>query len=230
MTNIEALSGFEKEINMIDNVLEKPLVEDSLFWLNQAAIKFTKTRFNGDIVHKQGYEQTEKRRNDLVHLLVTKDLERYGNVDNTHPEYLEWEYKYPSDHLYTLNEDVIITNNSDGNEYSTSVFECTQDSFMYRITNSLSDFHYRFGKARPIRIRTADGCKLLTDREYKIKRYTLGYIKQPSEIKLDGTVYEYTDFDTSTMYEIIKMAALMYVENKKDQRYQTLSQEVLTQE
>jgi RNA polymerase sporulation-specific sigma factor len=48
----EALSGFEKEINMIDNVLEKPLVEDSLFWLNQAAIKFTKTRFNGDIVHK----------------------------------------------------------------------------------------------------------------------------------------------------------------------------------
>ena len=177
MTNIEILSGFEKEINMIDNVIEKPLVEDSLFWLNQAAIKFAKTRFNGDIVHKQGYEQTEKRRNDLIHLLVTTDLERYGNVDNTHPEYLEWEYKYPLDHLYTLNEDVVITNNADSNEYSTSVFECTQDSFMYRITNSLSDFHYRFGKARPIRIRTADGCKLLTDREYKIKRYTLGYIK-----------------------------------------------------
>jgi len=113
---------------------------------------------------------------------------------------------------------------------STSVFECTQDSFMYRITNSLSDFHYRFGKARPIRIRTANGCKLLTDTQYQIKKYTLGYIKTPDEIRIDGTVYEYTDFDTSTMYEIIKIAAQMYVENKKDQRYQTLSQEVLTQE
>lgn len=230
MTNVETLSGFEKEINMIDNVIEKPVVEDSLFWLNQAVNKFTKTRFNGDVVHKQGYEQTEKRRNDLVRLFVTADLQPHQETDTTNPEYSVWEYEYPTDYLYTLNEDVIITNNDNANEYSTSVFECTQDSFMYRITNSLSDFHYRFGKARPIRIRTANGCKLLTDKEYQIKKYTLGYIKQPSEIKLDGTVYEYTDFDTSTMYEIIKMAALMYVENKKDQRYQTLSQEVLTQE
>jgi len=52
MTNIEILSGFEREINMIDNVAEKPVVEDSLFWLNQAVSKFTKTRANGDLVHK----------------------------------------------------------------------------------------------------------------------------------------------------------------------------------
>ena len=228
MTNIEILSGFEKEINMIDNVIEKPLVEDSLFCINQAAIKFTKTRFNGDVVHKQGYEQTEKRRNDLVRLVVSVDLQPVENAER-YTDYVQYTYNYPEDHLYTLSEDVVISG-SGGKNTSTSVFECTQDSFMYRITNSLTDFHYRFGKARPIRIRTSSGCKLLTDGNYAIKKYTLGYIKQPSEIKLDGTVYEYTDFDTSTMYEIIKMAALMYVENKKDQRYQTLSQEVLTQE
>ena len=52
MTNVKILSGFEREINMIDNALEKPAVEDSLFWLNQAVAKFTKTRANGDLVHK----------------------------------------------------------------------------------------------------------------------------------------------------------------------------------
>lgn len=230
MTNIEILSGFEREINMIDNMIEKPVVEDSLFWLNQAAYKFAKTRFNGDAVHKQGYEQTEKRRNDLVRLFVSEDLEKYGQIDTSNPNYLVYTYKYPLNHLYTLSEDVIITDGGGNNETSTSVFECTQDSFMYRVTNSLSDFHYNFGKARPIRIRTADGCKLLTDKNYYIKKYTLGYLKQPDEIKIDGTVYEYTDFDTSTMYEIIKIAAQMFIENQKDQRYQTLSQEVLTQE
>lgn len=229
MTNVQILAGFEKEINMIDSVVEKPVVEDSLFWLNQAVFKFVKTRFNGDVVHKQGYEQTEKRRNDLIRLLVTTDLQLVGEVEQF-TDYVQYTYDYPPDHLYTLNEDVVISSNN-GKNTSTSVFECTQDSFMYRVTNSLTDFHYRFGKARPIRIRTASGCKLLTDGNYTIEKYTLGYIRIPSEIRLDGSVYEYTDFDTSTMYEIIKIAAQMFIENQKDEkRYQTISQEVLTQE
>ena len=229
MTNIEALSGFEKEIDMIDNVIEKPRVEDSLFWLNQAIFKFAKTRFNGDITHKTGYEQTEKRRHDLVRLLKTEDLSIQS--EQYFDGYNEYTYEYPTNFLYALNEDVVITDKNEENPYTTCVFECTQDSFMYRITNSLTDFHYKFGKARPIRIRTNNGCKLLTDKNYKIQKYTLGYIKIPSELKLDGSVNEYTDFDTSTMYEIIKIAAQMFIENKKDEkRYQTISQEVLTQE
>ena len=32
------------------------------------------------------------------------------------------------------------------------------------------------------------------------------------------------------MYEIIKMAAQMYLENQKDERYRTITNEVLTQE
>lgn len=230
MTNIEILSGFEREINMIDNVAEKPVVEDSLFWLNQAVSKFTKTRANGDLVHKQGFEQTEKRRNDLIHLLKSESYDLAGVAPINGQGYYEYLISYPEDHLYTLSEDVIISDKNGENALVTSIFECTQDSFMYRITNSLSDFHYKFGKARPIRVRTASGCKLLTDTNYIVKKYTLGYIKQPDEITLDGTVKEYTDFDTSTMYEIIKIAAQMYIENQKDQRYQTISQEVLTQE
>ena len=112
----------------------------------------------------------------------------------------------------------------------TCVFECTADSFMYRINNSLTDFHYRYHRARPLRIRTKDGFRLLTDGKYKILNYTLGYLKVPEEITNEDPNREYKDFKDNIWMEIIKIAAQMYVENKGDPRYNTLTNEVLTQE
>jgi len=94
-----------------------------------------------------------------------------------------------------------------GHPMNTCVFECTRDSFMYRINNSLTDFHYKYHKARPIRIRKDNGCDLLTDKNYTISSYTLGYIRKPTELTLDNPRAEYTDFQDHIMYEIIKMAA-----------------------
>lgn len=74
MKNIEILTSFETEINLLDNELDKPSTDDSLYWLNQATNKFVKTRFNGDQTHHTGYEQTEKRRSDLSKLFRSEDL------------------------------------------------------------------------------------------------------------------------------------------------------------
>ena len=41
---------------------------------------------------------------------------------------------------------------------------------------------------------------------------------------------EYEDFEDMIMSEIIKIAAQMYIENTKDERYKTISEEVNTQE
>lgn len=231
MKYITILTSFETEINQLDNELTKPATDDSLFWLNQSINKFVKTRFNGDYTHKTGYEQTEKRRNDLINLFKqytysTKDM----MINTSFASYDQYTVVYPSDFLYALNEDVVISDLSDNNKLDTCVFECTQDSFMYRINNSLTDFHYRFNRARPIRTRNQNGCLLLTDKLYKIQTYTLGYIKEPNKITLENPFEEYSDFDDSTMYEIIKIAAQMYLENKKDQRYQTITTEVMSQE
>lgn len=236
MTNIEIVSGFELEINKIDDAVNKPSTDDSLFWLNQAIAKFVKLRFNGDFVHGTGYEETEKRRKDLVSLFRSKtwNIENEGDIekDDSHPSYDQYtiEYKDEDDILYTLNEDVIIDSNEGGYRMDTCVFECTRDSFMYRVNNSLTDFHYKYHKARPLRIRTNTGCVLLTDKNYTIESYTLGYLKKPTELKLDDPRDEYEDFDDHIMYEIIKMAAQMYIENQSDPRYRTIVNEVNTQE
>lgn len=229
MKYIDILEAFETEIGVVNQV-EKPLTSDSLFWLNQAVDKFVKLRFNTDQVHKTSYEQNEKRRNDLINLYKTTKYTQFS-IDDNNPKYDKYIVEnYPDDFLFALNEDAIITNNKGGNPYSTSIFECTSDSFMYRVTNSLTDFHYKYGEARPLRVCTDKGCYLLTDKNYKIKEYVLGYLRTPNKITLSSPFEEYTDFDNITIPEIIKIAAQMYLENTGNPRYKSITQEVMTQE
>ena len=229
MKYIDILEAFETEIGVVNQV-EKPLTSDSLFWLNQAVDKFVKLRFNTDQVHKTSYEQNEKRRNDLINLYKTTKYTQFS-IDDNNPKYDKYTVEnYPDDFLFSLNEDAIITNNKGENPYSTSIFECTSDSFMYRVTNSLTDFHYKYGEARPLRVCTDKGCYLLTDKNYKIKEYVLGYLRTPKKITLLTPFEEYTDFDNITIPEIIKIAAQMYLENTGNPRYKSITQEVMTQE
>ena len=304
MKGIDILTAFELEINKLDDTLQKPLTDDSIYWINQAVVKFVKDRFNGNAPKRTSYEQNEKRTRDLIGLLCEKVMVDIGydkkevTVDNIeeyvperlvfnpgstqfenkdennyvqwyetyqngskefvryidvygdkapvittpktiiqivdkvkkNPSYDEYECFYPEDLMFVLNEDVVISDNDGDHEMDTCVFECTADSFMYRINNKLTDFHYRFHRARPLRIRTKDGVRLLTDKKYKIKEYTLGYLKVPEEITSEDPFKEYKDFEDYTWLEIIKIAAQMYVENQSDPRYKTITQEVLTQE
>lgn len=238
MRYIDILAAFETEINKIDDAVGKPQVDDSLYWLNQAVGKFIKLRFNGDFTHHTGYEQTEKRREDLIRLF---DECKWSGKELTpvtkQPSYDYYDISYPEDFLYILNENVIIAKHGaagteEDPDYAmdTSVFECTRDSYMYRVTNSLTDFHYRYHRARPLRIRHEDGCQLLTDKKYDIKEYSIAYLRKPTEITMNSPFGEYEDFEDIVMPEIIKMAAQMYLENQKDDRYQSISNEILTQE
>ena len=231
MTNIQILAAFEREINQIDDTLNKPATDDSLYWLNQAVYKFCKTRFNGNAPHFTSYEQNEKRTKDLINLFVSSNLD-LSSVDESRATYNKYTVTYPENMMFVLNEDVVIDSVDGGHELDTSVFECTADSFMYRVNNTLTDFHYRHYKARPLRIKTSNGCDLLTDKKYKITKYTLGYLRNPNKISLDNPKEEYSDFPDVIMLEIIKMAAQMYIESQipMQQRYQTISNEVNTQE
>ena len=291
MRCVDILASFELEINKLDDTLTKPLTDDSLYWINQATMKFIKDRFNGNAPKRTSYEQNEKRTRDLVHLfseitihpeeylheqdvycpynrdfvnadddeyvsweeafgeqnedeqyikqkelyyLSTDDPENdmliFIGKDTKHPLYDSYEYLYPKNLMFVLNEDVVISDNNDEYKMDTCVFECTADSFMYRVNNKLTDFHYRFHRARPLRIRTKRGFKLLTDKKYKINSYTLGFLKTPSEITNEDPYKNYKDFEDHTWLEIIKIAAQMYIENQSDPRYRTITNEVLTQE
>lgn len=231
MSGIDLIASFELEINKIDDIVEKPVTDDSIYWINQGVMKFTKDRFNGNAPKRTSYEQNEKRTRDLVKLFCQVEIP-VTQLDTSHANYDAYTFTYPTNPkmLYVLNEDVVISDLNDEYLMDTCVFECTADSFMYRINNSLTDFHYRHHRARPLRVRTANGFKLLTDKNYKISSYTVGYLKVPTEITSADPFAEYGDFEDNVWAEIIKIAAQMYIENQGDPRYQTLTNEVLTQE
>lgn len=69
MKGIDLIAAFELEINKLDDALEKPVTDDSLYWINQAIMKFVKDRFNGNAPKRTSYEQNEKRTRDLIKLL-----------------------------------------------------------------------------------------------------------------------------------------------------------------
>lgn len=231
MKYIDILANFEREIGLLDNSVDKPSTDDSIFWLNQAVAKFYKQRFNGDFVHDTSYEQTEKRREDLINLYKSIKYSKDDmTIDQSEPSYDSFKVIYPKDFQFALNEDVIISDKNGEHKMNTCMFECTSDNFMYRVNNSLTDFHYRFHRARPLRVRLKDGCLLLTDKQYDVDTYVLGYLRKPKEITLDNPFDEYDDFQDIIIPEIIKIAAQMYLENKKDERYKTITQEVVTQE
>lgn len=230
MKGVDILASFELEINKLDDALQKPATDDSLYWINQAVVKFVKDRFNGNAPKRTSYEQNEKRTRDLINLLRESETSTSEFMCKDHKSYDEYEYRYPKNMMFVLNEDVVISDLNGGHEMDTCVFECTADSFMYRINNKLTDFHYRFHRARPLRVRTKDGFRLLTDKNYKIKTYTLGYLKVPEEITNEDPFKDYKDFEDYIWLEIVKIAAQMYIENQGDQRYQTITNEVLTQE
>lgn len=229
MRCIDLIAALEIEINKLDDAIEKPVTDDSVYWLNQAIFKFVKDRFNGNAPKRTSYEQNEKRTRDLINLLKEDKAQEFI-IDQSHVNYDSYEYDYPQDMMFVLNEDVVISDTDDNNLMDTCVFECTADNFMYRINNSLTDFHYRHHRARPLRVRTKDGFRLLTDKKYKIHGYTLGYLKVPEEIIGNDPEKDYNDFEYHTWVEIIKIAAQMYIENQSDPRYKTISAEVLTQE
>ena len=74
MRGVDILAGFELEINKIDDTLQKPLTDDSLYWINQAIVKFVKDRFNGNAPKRTSYEQNEKRTRDLINLFKEDHL------------------------------------------------------------------------------------------------------------------------------------------------------------
>ena len=91
---------------------------------------------------------------------------------------------------------------------SGAVFEVYEDS---NCTTRTKDSNGNFVS---ISVRNSNGCMLLTDKQYKINEYSLGYLRKPTEITLDNPYDEYEDFEDIIMPEIIKIAAQMYLENK----------------
>lgn len=241
MKYIELQEAFEIEVNKLDDNLTKPSSATTEYFLNTGLDEFWKTRYSGYNIKREGFEQTQKRIDDLRTLVTTTT---YKEVDITNPIADKYQVTIPEDYVLLLGDTVGIRPadrlqnecwdlDADGNykiHYSDPI-EGTVETIDRIKENSLSEYHLRYTKARPIRLVVGNTIELHTDSNYRVSEYQLMYLRKPQKIDLHKEPFaQYIDMPLHTQLEIVKLAAKLYIENKSDQRYNTYSNEINTME
>ena len=237
MNFIKLQESFEYEINKLDDGLNKPKSSDTEYWLNVALDKFWKTRYSANNYKVEGFEQTQKRIDDLRTLVkeitYTDDITTVNNSLYT--------VQLPADYIILLGDKAGIAP-ADG--YTDPCWELDEDGnpvVHYSDTiegqietidrikeNSLSEYRLRYTKAKPIRLVMNDTVYLHTDGKYKVAVYTMQYLRKPEYIDIHKDPFaEYTDMPEHTQIEIVKLAAQLYLQNQADPRYQSYTREVI---
>ena len=75
MKYIALQEAFELEINKLDDNLSKPTTNTTEYFLNAGLDKFWKTRYSAMNYKREGFEQTEKRIDDLRTLVQEESFE-----------------------------------------------------------------------------------------------------------------------------------------------------------
>lgn len=217
-------------------VTTNKLNSDTIFsFINEAIDKFYKTRYSGINSKSEGFEQSQKRIDDLRSLVKTKKYtDTITNTDN------QYEVELPRDYVMLLGDTAGIQPIDDYNDpcwgYSedgdyiikrNDTIEATIETIDRQLGNSLSEHRLKYCTARPLRLIQGNKIYLYTDGKYKVSEYTITYLSKP--VLLDSkniTNTEYTSLPEHTHMEIVKMAVQLYLATKPMEHYSAYSAEV----
>lgn len=122
MTIYELHLAFETQLDKISShhYAEIPTAQKDYF-LNLGAERFIKQRYNGNNQYKTGFEESQKRVDDLSNIVVTAFLQPQG-VGFTQSRYSNTVlYNVPQDYWFAVMERVQVTTNNCPNTYFTGV-------------------------------------------------------------------------------------------------------------
>lgn len=239
MTKREMQIEVEKRIQLNDPkmIAETKLNSNMIFSLiNEAIDLFWKTRYSGLNTKQQGFEQTQKRTDDLRQLVKSKTFDEIQSQNNIYTVTL------PEDYSILLGDTVGILpigkndcwqkdQNGKYIEKHSDSIEASIETLDRQLSNSFSEHKLKYCFARPLRIQYDNHIDLYTDGTYKVSTYKLMYLSRPLGIKTsDDLTQIYDEFPEHTHMEIVKLAVRLYSANKPTQNYQALVQETQVME
>lgn len=208
--------------------------EEIDFWLNSAVMKFVKTRYSGVNMKRKGFEQDQKRIDDLRTLVVEDNVDPSTSGASKPNGWLVQLSGLSETYLLGLGEEVVldITTDSADDILTTSnairqgVTEITSNEYRSHIDDPYSEHVLHNEKAKPLRLFLGDAIEFITDGRYDIETCHIRYIREPAVI---GSAVD-CDLADQTHPEIVKMAASMALENIEQPRYQSHMNEIATME
>lgn len=242
MTQREFQIEFERRLQLMDPnlVIKEKLTSDTIIsFINEAIDKFYKTRYSGINFKAQGFEQTEKRIDDLRTLIKNK---KYTESLINKSDRNSYSAELPEDYVLLLGDTAGIQpsnlnecwETNERGEYIikyTDTLESTIETLDRQLNNSLSEHKLKYCQARPLKLIQDNNVILYTDGNYKISEYQITYLAKPSKIDSSNiTNLEYTDLPEHTHMEIVKMAIQIYLATKPMQHYNAYSNEIASME
>lgn len=216
------------------------LNSDTIFaFINEAIDKFYKTRYSGINAKTEGFEQSQKRIDDLRNLVktvtFTNTIVKEGDI---------YKVTLPQDYTLMLGDTAGITPADDYDDNCwpldedgqyvikrADTLEATVENIDRQLNNSLSEHLLKYCSARPLKLIQGNEIILFTDGKYKVAEYILTYLSKPQLIDSSNiTNKEYTSLPLHTHMEIVKMAVQLYLATKPMQHYSAYSAEVQTME
>lgn len=242
MTQREFQIEFERRLQLMDPnlVIKEKLTSDTIIsFINEAIDKFYKTRYSGINFKAQGFEQTQKRIDDLRTLIKNKKYTE-GSINKSDRN--SYSVELPEDYVLLLGDTAGIQpsnlnecwETNERGEYIikyTDTLESTIETLDRQLGNSLSEHKLKYCQARPLKLIQDNNVILYTDGNYKISEYQITYLAKPSKIDPSNiTNTEYTDLPEHTHMEIVKMAIQIYLATKPMQHYNAYSNEIASME
>lgn len=242
MTQREFQIEFERRLQLMDPnlVIKDKLSSDTIIsFINEAIDKFYKTRYSGINFKAQGFEQTQKRIDDLRTLIKNKKYTE-GSINKSDRN--SYSVELPEDYVLLLGDTAGIQpsnlnecwETNERGEYIikyTDTLESTIETLDRQLGNSLSEHKLKYCQARPLKLIQDNNVILYTDGNYKISEYQITYLAKPSKINSSNiTNTEYTDLPEHTHMEIVKMAIQIYLATKPMQHYNAYSNEIASME
>lgn len=242
MTNRGFQIEFERRLQLMDPnlVIKDKLSSDTIIsFINEAIDKFYKTRYSGVNFKAQGFEQTQKRIDDLRTLIKNK---KYTANSINKGDRNSYSVELPEDYVLLLGDTAGIQpsnlnecwETNERGEYIikyTDTLESTIETLDRQLGNSLSEHKLKYCQARPLKLIQDNNVILYTDGNYKISEYQITYLAKPSKIDSSNiTNLEYTDLPEHTHMEIVKMAIQIYLATKPMQHYNAYSNEIASME
>lgn len=233
---------FERRLQLMDPnlVIKDKLSSDTIIsFINEAIDKFYKTRYSGVNFKAQGFEQTQKRIDDLRTLIKNKKYTE-GSINKSDRN--SYSVELPEDYVLLLGDTAGIQpsnlnecwETNERGEYIikyTDTLESTIETLDRQLSNSLSEHKLKYCQARPLKLIQDNNVILYTDGKYKVSEYEITYLAKPSEINSSNiTNTEYTDLPEHTHMEIVKMAIQIYLATKPMQHYNAYSNEIASME
>lgn len=245
MTVREMQIEFERRVQTFNKEAlanEKFTSDTIIAYLNEAIDKFYKTRYSGMNTKRTGFEEDQKRTDDLrmlVNTMVYSQQKMPVGVSSD-KEYFVY---IPDNYAFHLGDAAGIIpigvndcwpkqTNGDYEIKYTDVLESSLETIDRQKADSLSEYHLKYCTARPLRLIQSNKIYLYTDGNYAVTEYKLTYLRRPTVLSTNDltSTEQYKDFPPHAHLEIVKIAVELYMATKPAQNYSAYAGEVQTME